>query len=220
MKRKIVAGAVAGLAVAGGGAAIAATQAASPQDESKAVVEDAAKQLGVKPADLSAALKQAFANRIDAAVAAGRLTKQQGEELKQRLRSADYPLLLPGRGFGFGHHGRGPGGGHLDAAAAYLGTTEEALEAKLRSGTTLAQAAKDAGKSVDGLVDALVADEKKELDAAVAAGKITAAQRTQILDGLEARVTARVNGERPARGPGRFGFGGPPRDGDHGGPWS
>ena len=44
----------------------------TPSDESKAVVEDAAKQLGVDPAKLNDALKQALENRIDAAVKAGR----------------------------------------------------------------------------------------------------------------------------------------------------
>jgi len=215
LKRKVVAGAVVGRAVAGGGAAVAATQAGSPAQESQAVVDDAAKQLGVKPAELSNALKQALANRVDAAVAAGRLTKEQGAELKQRIQSGDFPLFGPG-----GRHG-GPGhgpGGHLDAAASYLGLTEAALHEKLHAGTTLAQVAKDQGKSVDGLVKALVDDEKKELDQAVQDGRLTDAQRQELQQGLEARVRAMVNGERPAGGRRGFGFG--PPDGDRDGRWS
>ena len=77
MRRKLMTVGAAALAVAGGGAAIAATTADSPQEESKAVVEDAAKQLGVTPGKLSSALKKALENRVDAAVAAGRLTKEQ-----------------------------------------------------------------------------------------------------------------------------------------------
>ena len=46
MRRKILIAAAAALAVAGGGAAIAASKSGSPQEESKAVVDDAAKQLG------------------------------------------------------------------------------------------------------------------------------------------------------------------------------
>jgi len=45
MKRKVAAGAAALVAVAGGGAAIAATQL-SPKQESQAVLNDAAGQLG------------------------------------------------------------------------------------------------------------------------------------------------------------------------------
>src|SRR3954470_20659270 len=117
-KPKLIAGALAGLAVAGGGAAFAATQLGSPRQENQAVLNDAAKQLGVQPSALSAALKKALENRVDAAVAAGRLTKAQGDELKQRIESGEVPLF-GGPGRGFGHHA-GPFGG-LEAAASYLG---------------------------------------------------------------------------------------------------
>ena len=50
-KRKAAAGAAAVLALAGGGAAVAATQL-TPKAESDAVVNDAAKQLGVSSSDL------------------------------------------------------------------------------------------------------------------------------------------------------------------------
>src|SRR5438034_3305543 len=155
MKRKIVAGTVAVVAVGGAGAGIAATQfSSSPSQESKAIVSDAAKRLGVQPNELSGAIKQALKDRVDAAVAAGRITKAQGDELKQRIASNDFPLFGPlPLGFGFGHfeHHGFPG---LDAAASYLGLTGSQLDSKLESGKTLAQAAKDQGKSVDGLVDA------------------------------------------------------------------
>ena len=169
MKRRLAAGAGAALAVAGGGAAIAATQL-SPKAESEAVVNDAAKQLGVTPAKLSDALKQALSNRVDAAVAAGTMTKEQGDALKAQIASGDFPLFgVRGRPRKGGHH-RGFGA-HLAAAATYLGVTEASLRTSLESGKTLAEIAKEKGKSVSGLVDALVADETEELDAAVTAGK-------------------------------------------------
>src|SRR6476659_9530516 len=171
MRLKILIAATAALAVAGGGAAIAASKSDSPQEESKAIVDDVAKQLGVTPAKLSSALKKALENRVDAAVAAGRLTREQGDALKTRIEAEDYPLV-GGFGPGLGHRG-GPGMhgfGHLDAAVTYLGTTEAELRAQLAAGKSLADVAKAKGKSVDGLVSALVADEKKELDAAVKAG--------------------------------------------------
>src|SRR5690242_13351112 len=104
LKRKVVAGTVAAIAVGGTGAGIAATQLrSSPSEESQAVVNDAAKQLGVQPDQLSGALKKAMENQIDAAVAAGRLTKAQGDELKQRIESNTFPLFGPlPLGFGFG----------------------------------------------------------------------------------------------------------------------
>jgi len=206
-RRTLIAGAGATLAVVGGGAAFAAQSGGDPSAESKAVLNDAAKQLGIDPTKLSDALKQALANRVDEAVEAGRLTEAQGRELKARIQADTFPLL-GGRGLSHrGHHGFG----HLDAAASYFGVTEEVLRTSLQSGKTLAEVAKEKGMSVDGLVAALVADKTKELDAAVTAGRLTKAQRDERVAGLEERLSAFVNGERPSRGPGfrdRPGFGG------------
>jgi len=205
MRRKIVAVGVAALAVAGAGAAVAATGFGTPQEESKAVIDDAAEQLGVDSTELSDALKQAFENRIDAAVAAGSITEAEGDAMKQRIESEDYPLL---GGPGFGHHGGPHGFGHLAAAATYLGLSETDLRTQLDGGKTLADVAKAEGKTVDGLVSALIADEKKELDAAVSAGRLTQAQADEMLANAKQRFTDLVNGVRPERGP--RGFGPPP----------
>ena len=96
-RSKIAAGAGAALAVAGAGAALAADRM-TPKAESQAIVNDAAKQLGVDPAKLSDALEQALKNRIDAAVKDGRLTKEQGDAMKRRITSAAFPLFI-GPGF-------------------------------------------------------------------------------------------------------------------------
>lgn len=197
-RNKVVAVIAALVVVVGAGAAVGATGALSPKEESEAVVNDAAKQLGVAPADLTAALKKALTNRVDAAVAAGRLTQAQGNELKARIDAGNMPLL----GFGgprFHHHG-GPGiHGGLDAAADYLGMTDAQLHNALESGKTLAQVAKSKGKSVDGLVDALVSDAKEHLAAAVKAGRLTQAQANRIQSDLRARITDLVNNAPPAR---------------------
>jgi len=191
--KKIAVGTAALAATVGAGGAIAATQL-NPSEESKAVLNDAAEQLGVEPSELSDALKGALANRVDAAVEAGRLTEEQGAELKERIESGDVPLLgLGGPGFGHRMHHVGD----LDAAASYLGMTEANLRTALEGGKTLAQIAEDRGKSVDGLVNALVDDAEAELAAAVKAGRLTDAQRDSILSGLEQRITRLVN-ERPS----------------------
>jgi hypothetical protein len=219
LRRKVVAGTVAALAVGGAGAGVAASQfGSSPSEESKAVVDDAAQQLGVQPSALSSALKKALENRVDAAVAAGRLSKAQGEQLKQRIESNDLPLFGPpalGFGFGFrhfGHHGF-PG---LSAAASYLGLTESRLDARIDSGKTLAQVAKDEGKSVDGLVAALKDDLKQKLDDAVSAGRLSKADEDKILSDADQRITNFVNGKftRPPLPEGGFGE----RRGFHRGP--
>ena len=161
--------------------------------EGEGIVNDAAKQLGVQPSQLSDAIKKALSARVDAAVAAGQLTKEQGAEMKARIASDDFPLFGP-RALGgghFGHHG-GPG---LDAAAKYLGLTEAQLDTQLESGKTLAEVAKAQDKSVDGLIAALKADAKQKLDAAVKAGRLTQARETRILADLDQRIGDFVNGK-------------------------
>jgi hypothetical protein len=208
VKRKVVAAGVAALAVGGTGAGVAATKlASSPSAENNAIVDATAKNLGIEPSKLSAALKKALEDRVDAAVAAGRLTKAKGDELKQRIESGDVPFFAgPGGGPGFGHRFGGLGHFHkgLDAAATYLGLTEAQLQSQLQSGKSLAEVAKAQNKSVSGLEDALVKDVQNKLDQAVKDGRLTKAQEQQLLSGLKQHVDDLVNGKVPDRP--RFGF--------------
>jgi hypothetical protein len=82
-------------------------------------------------------------------------------------------------------------------AAHYLGLRPRQLAAELRSGKTLAQIANATpGKSVAGLIDAIVAARKPALDARVAAGSLTQAKADARLVRLRSRVTAAVNRSR------------------------
>jgi hypothetical protein len=210
LKRKLVAGVVTVAAVAGGGAAIAATTDNSPTATSSAIVSDAASQLGIQSSALTSALQKAEDNQIDAQVTAGTLTADQGAAIKAKIDAGTVPLVGvggggPGGGPGFGHGGPGgPGGpgGNLDAAATYLGVTSAVLQTDLQGGQTLAAVATAQGKTVDGLVSALVTAAKSDLDAQVTAGNLTAAQETSIESDLTAHITDMVNGVRPAGGPG------------------
>jgi hypothetical protein len=212
LKVKIAGGTAALAAVVGVGGAVAATQL-SPSEESDAIVADAAKQLGVSADELDAALKQALENRVDAALKAGTITSAQAAELKQRIEDGDVPLV--GLGPGLGHRGGHHGFVDFSTAAGYLGLTEAQLRTKLEAGDTLAEIATAQGKTAAGLVDALVAAAKADLDEKVAAGRITAAQRTSILADLESRLDDVVDGEFSFgfRGPGGPGFGPPPTAG-------
>src|SRR5215813_1760329 len=105
--RKLMFGAAAVVAAAGGGVAVAASDNNSPAQESQAIINDAAQQLGVSPSKLSDALKKALSDRVDAAVAAGRITRAEGDALKQRLQSGNAPLVFGGPHRGFGHAGFG-----------------------------------------------------------------------------------------------------------------
>jgi hypothetical protein len=197
--------AAAAVAVASGGVAIAATEPWNPKEEAQAVIDDAAQQLGVAPDALSDALTQALKNRVDDAVAAGRLTEEQGAELKARIDSSEVPIplgILGPKIFGWeiGPDQGGPVGG-LSTAADYLGLSEGELRSRLSDGKTLSQIAKAESKSVDGLVQAMLDDADEKLDAAVDAGKLTKAEADKIRTDWKERITDFVNGETP------FGFG-------------
>jgi hypothetical protein len=196
-KRTVLIAAAAALAAGGGGAAIAATQLDSPSARSDAIVSDAAKQLGIEPEALSAALKTAEKRQVDADVAAGRLTKEQGDRLKAAIEAGNVPLVGFGLALRLGHHG-GVLIAELDTAAAYLGVSEAELRQMLRDGKSLAEVATARGKSVDGLVSALVDTAKKQLDAAATAGRITPERKQALEADLEQRITELVNGKLPA----------------------
>lgn len=212
-KRNVAIGAVAALAVAGGGAAYAATNA---NDHRDALLRDAAGRLNVSPDALRSALEGAFGDQLDQAVEDGKLTQQQADRIKQQVREHGLPLGGPdGRGGPpgpMGGHG-GPGGPFgigLDAAADYLGLTRAELGRQLMSGKSLAQVAKAQGKDVDGLQQALLDAAKAQLDRAVSDGKLTADQRDEILRRLQDHVDELVNDTGPRGRHGGPGPGGPP----------
>src|SRR6478735_12283561 len=90
-KKQLFAAGLAVAAFAGAGAAIAASRPTA-KEEQKAVIDDAAKQLGVPPDKLQSALQQALVNRIEQAVKDGQLTRQQADQLEARIKSGDVPI--------------------------------------------------------------------------------------------------------------------------------
>ncbi|MET0938463.1 MAG: hypothetical protein ABWY51_04480 [Gaiellaceae bacterium] len=212
-KRTLVVGAIALAVTLGAGAAVAATSDIfDPKEDQEAFQAAVAEKLGVTTAELQDAYKAAALEQLDAALAAGRLTEEQADAIREQIESGDF---LGPRGFGFGF--RGPhshilgGPGHLEGAADYLGLTEAELHERLRNGQSLADIAEAEGRSVAGLKRALVATAKERLDQAVEDGGITAAQRDQLLEQLEAKIDDLVNAEGMPGRPPRFGhrFGGP-----------
>ena len=94
---------------------------------------------------------------------------------------------------------------HIKVITDVLGIDAATLKSRLDAGDSLA---KIAGDKKDALIAAMVAFETKEIDAAVAAGKLTAAQATTMKANLKDRVTAHVEAT-PGQGKGPRGFGGP-----------
>ena len=82
---------------------------------------------------------------------------------------------------------------HVKVITDTLGITEATLTSRLQAGDSLATIA---GAKKDALIAAMVAFETKEIDDAVAAGKLTAAQAATFKAGLKDRVTAHVENAR------------------------
>lgn len=79
---------------------------------------------------------------------------------------------------------------HHQLIADTIGISVATLQTRLAAGDSLATIA---GAKTSALIAALVAEATKEIDAAVAAGKITAAQATTLKTNVTANVTAMVN---------------------------
>lgn len=173
-------------------AALALSAPAVAADGKPSLVDDVAARLGVTPDKLRAAFKAALTARVDAAVAAGKLTPAQAAKLKQRIAAG--PALGLGARKAFAQRQKAfrdriaKARAHAPVAA-YLGMTREQLRNELRSGTSLAQIAKERGKSVDGLVAAMLAPVKARLAKAVENGRLTKTRADAIL----ARLTEGAN---------------------------
>ncbi len=176
------------LAVAGlAGGAVAATHG-SRSSGPQAFVNDAAQRLHVSPQQLQSAMQGAFVDRLNAAVADGKLTRAQADKVEQRVREHGSTPWLNARALH--RHGGGKG---LSAAATYLGLTRQELRQQLRSGKSLAQIAAARGKSTAGLQTAMLAAIKIRLDKAVADGRITAAQEQRRLAKAPERLQRLIN---------------------------
>jgi hypothetical protein len=143
---------------------------------------------GKTAAGLVDAIVAAEKKVLDSYNAAGWLTDAQETNLLSNVKDAvtdlvnNGPVVPPG-----------PRNSLLQTAATYLGMSVSDLQSDLRSGKTLAEEATAKGKTVDGLVQALLAPLKSDLDKRVAAGDITSAQESAILNRETTRLTELVN---------------------------
>ena len=93
---------------------------------------------------------------------------------------------------------------HLKVITDVLGIDAATLKSRLQAGESLATIA---GSKKDALIAAMVAFKTKEIDSAVTAGKLTAAQATTMKANLKDRVTAHVEATK-GMGKGPKGHGG------------
>jgi polyhydroxyalkanoate synthesis regulator phasin len=213
-KKKVIAVVVTTLALTAGSIGVAG--AASKASQRVTVTKSSTKvagQMGVAP-------EQALATILKDLVSKGTLTQAQADAVTAAAVAAKaaHDANRPQGGKG------GPLGADRAAietlVSKTIGVDTATIKSRLQAGESLAQIA---GTKKDALIAALVADETKRIDAAVTAGKLTAAQATEMKTNLVAHVTEEVNavgGKAPfGKGPkgGKGGHGG--RGGhDHGGP--
>jgi hypothetical protein len=199
-KRALVIGSAALVVAAGSGAAIAASQGSSASPE--AFVDSLAEHLGVSTDELEDAAKAAAIDQVDAALADGRITEEQAEELKERIEEGGFPFFGPPL---FGgpdvHHGPALFVDGFDAAAEYLGLSQAELRERLEDGQSLAEIARAEGKSVDALKRALIDEAEESLDQAVEDDELTRGQADEILERLREHVDDFVEGDFVLRGP-------------------
>lgn len=213
-KKKVIAVVVTTLALTAGSIGVAgATSKASKVSVSR-VATSVAGQVGSGP-------KEALTNTLKDLVTKGTLTQAQADAIASAMESAkaahDANRPMGGKG--------GPLGADRAAIETLVSTTigvdTATIKSRLQGGESLAQIA---GAKKDALIAALVADETKRIDAAVTAGRLTAAQATELKANLVAHVTEEVNavgGKGPfGKGPkgDRGGRGGHGHGHGHGGP--
>jgi hypothetical protein len=163
--KRTVAAAVAVAALAGGaGVAIAATQGnGDPAEERSAFLDGVASELGVEPEALEDAFQATALERLDAAVADGRISEERAAEIRERIEQGLPPMGRGHGGPGDGGPGHGPGGELFGTAAEYLGLEPDEVFERLRAGDSLADIATAEGKSVQGLEEALLADAEERI---------------------------------------------------------
>ena len=204
-KKKVIAIVVTTLALTAGSIGVAG--AASKASQKVSVTKSSTKvagQAGVGP-------EQALATILKDLVTKGTLTQAQADAVTAAAAAA--------KAAHDANRPMGPKGGPLDADRAAMealvsttiGVDSATIKSRLQAGESLAQIA---GAKKDALIAALVAEKTKQINAAVTAGKLTAARATEMKANLVAHVTEEVNevgGKGPKGGRGGHGH-------DHRGP--
>ena len=202
-RRKVLIGLIAAGALAIG--AVVSVAAQSPGDGGSGggnFIAKLAANLGIGEDKLKSAIDLTRTQLIDEAVAAGKLTPAQADQMKQRLAE--------GKGFGKGFPGAGRHGGPkgpglgvdvFGEVAGLMGMQPRDMMQELRAGKSLAQIAQEHNVSLDTLKTNLIALAKTHLDQAAADGKFTAEQASAMQAKLAEHIDRILNGQFSPRGP-------------------
>jgi polyhydroxyalkanoate synthesis regulator phasin len=190
----LVSGLVAGVALAQGGGD------GDTQGARESFVSRVAAHLGVTEQQLVDAFKAARLEMLDEAVAAGKISPEDADQVRQRIEESQ------GLGLGLGLGLRGwrihALGGIVSSVAETLGMTPQEIVQDLRQGQSLAEIGQAKRVSTDTLKSAILAAADEKLDQAVADGKLTQDQADKIMTRLTDNIDKILNWKRGSGGEG------------------
>ncbi len=88
----------------------------------------------------------------------------------------------------------------VEKLANYLGISQDELRNELKSGKTLAEVAKENGKSTNDLVNFFMSEAKEHLQTALKNGRITQQRYDEVMQNIKQRVEQMINGKTPSKG--------------------
>ncbi len=166
-------------------------QAGGPLDRER-VDEIIADKIGVTVDELVAAREAARLQIVDEAEAAGEITAEQAERLRNREPGEHGRHRGGQRGFSFCGVGNA-----IEIAAEAAGVTSDVLVQEMRDGDkSLADVAADHGVSRDELIATLLSATRSELDTRVGNDDITQEQSDRIFEAVSDHIDRLVDGVR------------------------
>jgi len=184
----LVSSLVAGVALAQGGGT------GDTQGERESFAARVAAHLGVTEQQLVDAFKAARLEMLDEAVAAGKISPEEAEQIRQRIEES--------KGLGLVGRHRHLLGGIVRSVADTLDMTPREIAQDLRQGQSLAEIGQAKGVSTDTLKSAILTAADEKLDQAVADGKLTQDQADKIMTRLTDNIDKILNWKRGSGGEG------------------
>jgi len=182
----LVSSLVAGVALAQGGGT------GDTQGERESFAARVAAHLGVTEQQLVDAFKTARLEMLDEAVAAGKISPEDAEQIRQRIEESQGLGLR-----GWRIHALG---GIVSSVADTLDMTPREIAQDLRQGQSLAEIGQAKGVSTDMLKSAILSAADEKLDQAVANGKLTQDQADKIMTRLTDNIDKILNWKRGSGG--------------------
>ena len=191
----LVSGLVAGVALAQGGGE------GGTQGEREGFLSRVAAHLGVTEQQLVDAVKAARLEMVDEAVAAGKITQEQADRVRERIEEGE------GLGFGWGGCHMRPFGGIVSSIAETLDMTPREILQEIRQGQSLAEIGQAKGVSPEELKSVILSAADSKLDQVVADGKITQEQADKIMTRLTDNIDKLLDWKSEGSGRGLLGRG-------------